>query len=288
MKTSEQELNLREKQINDSAKTIRDILINVATSIGQTEQAATDSSQALGSARETMDSVDIPENLAQAQSIVLQMIDRVISSNQNLKKELSASQKTLTEQKKQIENLRAAVRIDALTKLANRAYFDEKLTEALRILRRYNDPFCLMMIDLDHFKNINDTYGHPGGDHILKEITAKIRESVRNSDFVARIGGDEFALILIKVDDKTALEVAQKLCDNIRKTPFQADGVPISVTLSIGVTEACIEDAEETLMKRADEAMYLVKRTGRDNFMLAPKPVGSKTDDVRQFHRRSL
>ena len=288
MKISEQELKLREKQINDSAKTIRDILINVATTIGQTEKVATDSSQALDNARETVDRVAIPENLPQAQSIVLQMIDRVISSNQNLKKELSASQKTLTEQKKQIENLQAAVRIDALTKLANRAYFDEKLTESLRILRRYNDPFCLMMIDLDQFKSINDTHGHPGGDRILKEITAKIRESIRNSDFVARIGGDEFALILIKVDDKTALEVAQKLCDNIRKIPFQLDGTSVSVTLSIGAAAACIDDTEESIMKRADEALYQVKKMGRDNFMMAPKPSGNKTDDVRQFHKRSL
>lgn len=281
------EVDTREKQIRDSAQAIREILISVANTIRHADKAATDSSQALGNVKGTMDQLELPEDLSQAQRIVLQGIDRVISSNLKLKNELASSQDILVEQKKQIEDLQTAVRIDALTQLANRAYFDEKLTESLNVLQRYNETFSLMMIDLDNFKDINDTYGHPAGDRILKGVAFKIRESLRSSDFLARFGGDEFALILIRANAEIASDVAWKLCENLRGSRFLLDDTQITMTLSIGVTEADTGDTEESLLKRADEALYRVKHTGRNNVLLAEKPAGIGTDNVRQFTRKA-
>jgi len=141
----------------------------------------------------------------------------------------------------------------------------------IRLVQRYNEPFCLMMIDVDNFKDINDTYGHLAGDRILKGVAFKIKEALRGSDFLARYGGDEFALILVKTGAKPALEVAWKLCSGIRESRFILDGNTINVTLSIGVSAADQADSEITLLERADKALYRVKGTGRNNVMFEEK-----------------
>ncbi len=263
----------REQQLSDSAQIIRNILLSMATVIQKTDKAASDSSQALDDVKSIIDQMNLPVDLKEAHQTVLSEIDRVISSNMNLKGELANSREILAEQRQQIENLRTAVRIDGLTQLANRAYFDEKLSEMLSILQRYNEPFSLMMIDLDNFKEINDSYGHPAGDRILKGVAFKIKESLRSSDFLARFGGDEFALILIKAGGQTASDVAWKLSSSLQESRFLLDNIPVTVTLSIGVAEADVRDTEESLLKRADEALYRVKQMGRNNVLLADPPV---------------
>ena len=262
----------REQHLNDTAQTIRSILLSLATEIQRSEKAASDSSEMLGDVRNTIDRLELPVDLKEAHATLMKEIDRVMTSNATLKDELSNSQEVLAFQRCQIETLRTAVRIDGLTQLANRAYFDEKLTEMVKLRQRYTDePFSLMMIDLDNFKKINDSYGHPAGDRILKGVATKIRATLRGSDFLARFGGDEYALILIKTDVKAAEEVAWKLCAEVRASRFLLDSEAITTTLSIGLTEASMKDTEESLLKRADEALYQVKALGRNSVCVAEK-----------------
>lgn len=266
-------VDAREQQISDSARVIRGILLSLAATIQRTDKAASDSSQVLGDVRSSIDRMELPTDLTDIHSILVREIDGVLTSNSNLKGQLASSREILASQQVQIETLRSAVRIDSLTQLANRAYFDEKLSEMIRMLKRYEEPFSLLMIDVDNFKEINDSYGHPAGDRILKGVAFKIRESLRDSDFLARFGGDEFALILMKAGGIQAADVAWKLCSNLRESRFVLDSVPIGVTLSIGVAEADGEDSEESLLTRADQALYRVKQTGRNCVSLADKPI---------------
>jgi diguanylate cyclase len=254
----------REQDLYDSAQTIRGIMLILAASIQRTDKAASDSSLLLGDVKSSMNTMNLPTDPSKAHALLIKEIDRVISSNATLKGELARSQAVLTAQQRQIEDLRTAVRIDGLTQLANRAYFDEKLNEMIVLRKRYGDPFSLMMIDLDNFKGVNDVYGHPGGDRILKGVALKIKASLRGSDFLARFGGDEYALILIKSDVTAATEVAWKLCEEVRGSRFLLDDVTLSMTLSIGVAEAFADDSDETLLKRADEALYRAKAAGRN------------------------
>ena len=140
----------REQQISDSAQTIRSILLSLASVINRTDQAASDSSHALNEVRATIDQTGLPSDLAAAHALLIAEIDRVIASNSELKGELASSQAILATQREQIETLKTAVRIDGLTQLANRAYFDEKLLEMILLHQRYNEPFSLMMIDVDY------------------------------------------------------------------------------------------------------------------------------------------
>lgn len=256
--------NPHEEQIKTSSEVLRNILLNLTMVIQQTDQAASNSNQTLGDVRNTIDQMDLPNALAKVHNLLMREIDRMILGNTALKQELSSSQDILASQRRQIEELRAAVRLDGMTQLANRAYFDEKLVEMIELRRRHNDIFSLLLVDVDNFKGINDRFGHQAGDRIIKGVAFNLRAALRDSDSVARFGGDEFAILLSRSDGKSAVEVAQKLCHAQQENGFLLDGVKVNVTLSIGIAEAGAEDTPETLLKRADQALYRVKSEGRN------------------------
>ncbi|GFO69982.1 hypothetical protein GMLC_35610 [Geomonas limicola] len=263
----------REQQINDSAQAVRSILLILTAVIERTEQAASESSQALKKLRESFDRAGLPAEVAAATSRLTEQIDRMISNNASLREKLASSQKILSAQQRQIEMLRTAVLVDGMTRLANRSYFDDKLAEMLRLRQRYDESFFLIILDVDHFKSINDTHGHQAGDLILKGVAQQIRTTLRESDFVARFGGDEFAVILIKSTPQAAEAVALKLCAGVRERRYAFENVGITVTLSIGAAEATEFDTVESLVERADAALYRVKEGGRNGVFFAENPV---------------
>ncbi len=275
----------REQQINDSAQEIRSILLSLAGLLQRTGQAASNSSSALGDVRTTIDDIELPQDLHKVHELLIREIDRMISSNTTLKEELSHSHENLEVQRKQIENLKTAIRVDGLTQLANRVYFDEKLIEMVSLQNRYHDTFSLLMIDVDNFKQINDSLGHQAGDRILKGIALKLKASIRESDFIARFGGDEFALILSKTQNPPAIEVGWKICRLMEESRFLLDRKEFSVTLSIGVAEVVAGDTPETLIHRADEALYQAKQEGRNRAIIAFPPSG-KSRGVGEYPTR--
>ncbi len=263
------QLDARDQRINDVAQAIRGILLSLVAVTQSTDKAASDSTQSLGNVRKSIERKDIPPDFADIYDRLMSEIDTVIDRNNSLKNELAQSQEILASQKNQIDTLHTAVRIDSLTQIANRAYFDEKLEEMISFYKRYNEPLSLVMIDLDNFKSINDTYGHISGDRILKGVAIKLKSGLRDSDFLARFGGDEFALLLIKANAQTASDVAWKLCRIMRESRFLLDNLEINVTLSIGIAEAVSGESAESLLKRADSALYHVKEYGRNNVSVA-------------------
>ncbi len=262
----------REQNLYDSTQTVRNILLILTAHVQRTDKAASNSSLVLGDVKSAILALQPPTDLRDAHSSLLKEIDFVISSNSALKDELAKTHEVLTEQRRQIDALRTEVRIDGLTQLANRTAFDEKLNEMIVLHKRYSDPFSLLMVDLDYFKAINDTHGHPAGDRLLKGVAQKIKATLRGTDFLSRFGGDEYAIILIKTDIATATEVAWKLCEEVRGSRFLLDDAALTMTLSIGVAEANEMDTEETLLKRADAALYRAKAAGRNGVSIADPP----------------
>lgn len=163
------------------------------------------------------------------------------------------------------ENLRKAVYCDHLTGLSNRrAFFESADLELLR-RKKAPRPVSLIMLDADHFKAINDQYGHPAGDAVLCQLAATMRAVCRQVDVLARIGGEEFAVILPSVDRADALAVAERLRTEVQRVPAVYEKHVIAYTISIGV--AVMDDALagfDGLMKRADQALYAAKRRGRN------------------------
>jgi diguanylate cyclase (GGDEF)-like protein len=157
---------------------------------------------------------------------------------------------------------------DLLTGLANRALFSEKLDDAARRLQRHGTTFTVLMLDLDRFKNVNDTLGHPAGDQLLVEVAQRLRSSLRDTDVLARLGGDEFAII--QEDEKSqnegAISLALRIIGLIAQ-PFDLGGARVSVGTSIGIAFAPEHGADaESLLKKADVALYAAKSGGRNDF----------------------
>ena len=154
---------------------------------------------------------------------------------------------------------------DGLTQLHNKRYFDETLDKEAARAKRYKRSFSLLVFDIDHFKHINDTFGHLAGDAILRQIGAVILGRLRRNDVVARIGGEEFALITPEVGLDGASELAGKINRLIRDTRFEFEGTRVEVTVSVGVAEwqAHYEGAGD-LFKAADDKLFEAKRLGRN------------------------
>ncbi|MBT8452056.1 MAG: GGDEF domain-containing protein [Deltaproteobacteria bacterium] len=154
---------------------------------------------------------------------------------------------------------------DGLTQLNNRRYFDDMLDREVARAKRYKRTFSLMVFDLDHFKRVNDRFGHLGGDAVLRQLGAILLGRLRVNDVLARIGGEEFALITPEVGLDGATELASKIHRLIGDTRFEFEGSAVKVTVSVGVAEWQheYEDAGD-LLKTADDKMYAAKRAGRN------------------------
>ena len=159
---------------------------------------------------------------------------------------------------------------DALTKLINRREFIKRISKEISRAKRYNSSLSLALIDIDFFKNVNDTYGHNVGDTVLKEIGEMISINTREIDIAARYGGEEFALILPETTFSEAEEILERLRLMIEVHYFNMHHIPINITVSIGVGEYDITDKSvEDLCKKADDALYKAKRNGRNRIELS-------------------
>ena len=174
----------------------------------------------------------------------------------------------ITARKQAEEKISFMARHDALTGLDNRASFNEKLREVLALAARHQESCAVLLLDLDGFKNVNDTLGHGAGDRLLKELAVRLKSSLRETDVIARVGGDEFAIIQHRAESprEEAVTLAVRLLD-IAATPINLDGHDVSVGTSIGIAMVPEDGVNpEELMKKADLALYRAKAEGRSNF----------------------
>ncbi len=186
--------------------------------------------------------------------------------------ELEARVRVALRTKQMIDLLQERARIDAVTSLNNRAAMDDALVAVAAAFKRTGHPVSLLMIDLDHFKKINDTYGHGVGDDVLRRVGVSIRANCRPYDVACRFGGDEFGVILAQSDTTCAEQVAKRIIDGINMIKIRAGGEEIEVTCSGGLASASqmpsgFESAD--LLKVADEALYSAKSEGRNRLAVA-------------------
>jgi diguanylate cyclase (GGDEF)-like protein len=155
--------------------------------------------------------------------------------------------------------------VDGLTQVYNRRYFMETLERELSRARRYDRPLALLIFDIDHFKQCNDTYGHRAGDYVLRHIAEVINSRARKVDVVARYGGEEFAIILPEIDLAGADLFGEKIRKMVEAESFVFEGKKIAITVSIGVAELAAECANaDDLIKTSDRRLYLAKEGGRN------------------------
>jgi two-component system, cell cycle response regulator len=164
------------------------------------------------------------------------------------------------------QHLEYQTQIDSLTGLFNRRAFEKKIGDEFERAKRYSHPLSLLILDIDNFKNINDTYGHHGGDTALIRISETLRTRTRQSDFPSRYGGEEFVLILPDTDQESALQVANKIQDEIRSCVFGNTSKNFSLTVSIGISSTSNKEYADwnQMLNDADRALYVAKNNGKD------------------------
>lgn len=188
-------------------------------------------------------------------------------SRRRLEEALQREKDLLVQVQRDNAALREMATTDPLTHVHNVRSFNELLCHSFSVAKRYDQQLSALMLDLDHFKLVNDSYGHPAGDYVLKELAVILKQTVRDSDIVARVGGEEFAVLLPKADRRKAAQLAQRIRREVYRRKFVAFGRDIHVTVSIG-SATYYEDAEvgdaDMLMFFADQALLRAKETGRD------------------------
>ena len=184
-----------------------------------------------------------------------------------LKARLDGAMQEIANLQQGLETIRMESRVDPLTELANRKHFDETMSEAIRNSAQRGEPLSLLMVDIDHFKSFNDTFGHTTGDQVLRLVAISLKQSIKGRDLAARYGGEEFAIVL----PNTSLEQAVTVAEQLRRTVMakelkkKSTGEIIGrITISIGVASLLAYDTSETLIERADNRLYAAKRGGRN------------------------
>ncbi|BFM04866.1 GGDEF domain-containing protein [Halioxenophilus aromaticivorans] len=200
-------------------------------------------------------------------SLVSTAEDQAVSSSQVMQAmqtqldELQAKNDILQQE---LENQKHKATHDALTQLPNRAAYGQRAQEELNRWQRYQRPLSVAVVDVDHFKRFNDTYGHQAGDRVLKILGKLLRDKLRSVDFVARYGGEEFVMLLPETACEDAKVALDKLRVSLSKTQYKFKDEPVTITASFGVTQFTEGDSVETAFERADQALYNAKQEGRN------------------------
>jgi diguanylate cyclase len=253
---------LAEHERQGTLKTLVELLSAVEQISGEVE---THNSEIRQTARD-VGNLKVGGELKSVKRALLDHMIGVLSSNKRLQNDLLSACYRMEEQAQEIDHVRREARTDPLTAVANRMAFEEKLHVLLTAWHRQRQPFALLMLDLDHLKRINDSHGHQAGDLALGKLGGWLKQWLREGDFVARYGGDEFAVLLPGTDLPAGVELAERIrtrtADQASRIAFR--GEQVSFSLSVGATVCGESDTAVSIIGRADEALYRAKRRGRN------------------------
>ncbi len=238
------------------AKRLQDLADEMSSSVGEHRSKLDQASQLLTSGNDIGD-----ESLTE---LVVDVIGDIVRANQGLKSKLETAEGRLQEQAVEIEAHISRSLTDPLTGLPNRREFNERLEERMGAWNRRRDVFSLLLLDVDHFKKLNDRHGHLAGDQVLAEIGRALRSAIRREDSVARYGGEEFAILLPTTSLEQAAQVAQKVREAVARVAVDRNNHQLAVTVSGGLATIEPNERVEMLIQRADSALYAAKAAGRN------------------------
>jgi diguanylate cyclase len=195
---------------------------------------------------------------------VIAAVSQLVDANRRMQRQLDTAEQRLEAQAAQIESHAAEARTDALTKVANRRAFDDELSRCLARFRDDATPVTLILLDVDHFKRFNDSYGHQTGDDALRTVARTLRQVVDGAGLVARYGGEEFGVVLADNEAAEASQLCEKIRQAIEATPVRAANRELRITASAGVAQIMANECEKDLIARADQSLYASKKAGRN------------------------
>lgn len=255
-------IDLVHGQSMESGKALREAVVKEVDGVHQDAHAAADLDNFKTQLNQRMDVIQdqVVEHVKQEQ--------RRLSESTLESEQMRARMKSLEAEsdklRRSLAEAQSQATTDALTGLPNRGAFEKRLVEEVARWKRFGKPLCMLVWDIDHFKSINDNFGHQAGDKTLRVIGQLLSSKVRETDFVARYGGEEFVMMMPGTQAEHAGKVANAIREHIAKQQFKAGDKPIPITISCGYCEFHEGDKPEEVFKRADDALYVAKQNGRN------------------------
>ena len=265
------QLFLSESKHNDSVREtgarIQATISGMSSRVDEARTATQHYNQALQAAADRLQTEAGADEIRSTVRGVLENTSAMMSQNQQLEEALAQSSLLMQGLERDLEEVRRQSLTDGLTALANRKAFDNEIARLSQLAQQGGGSFCLLMLDIDHFKVFNDTYGHPVGDEVLRLVARTLGQGVRSGDMAARYGGEEFAILLPGTSLEGALTLANALRVKIEGMALvrRKSGDKLGrVTLSGGLAEVLVGESTDTLIARADAALYQAKHRGRN------------------------
>ncbi len=270
---SESSENEKVKQAGDK---IQETIKTVGGAVSSVKSATSQYNSALEEVAEKLDSKDI--DLVDARSALENVVSStrsMMETNEKLELELTKSTAAMMELQRDLDMVRKEALTDGLTNLANRKAFDAEIVRIMKQAEEQQEAFCLIMMDIDHFKSFNDSYGHQVGDQVLRLVAKTLFDGVKGRDMVARYGGEEFAIILTGAD----LEASKRVADSLRTAVANKEVINRNsgdklgrITMSGGIAEYIFGEKLDDLIARADAALYTAKHNGRNQVTVGLAP----------------
>ncbi len=251
----------KEAQANDAERAnmaalqLRDLAKNVAHDVGDHCNLVSGISDELG---------ELADGSPESGAAVADAVAKILTANEKLQDRLADAEQKIQAQAEEIRTQQSEALTDSLTKLANRRAFDNALTKSIESFNSQRRPFSLLIFDVDHFKQFNDTHGHQAGDEVLRCVGRTMIETVKTTDIPCRYGGEEFALILPNTRIDSARIASERVRKAIEAMDVEFEGKHLSVTASIGVAEMLREEDDIKLIRRSDDCVYAAKEAGRN------------------------
>ena len=212
--------------------------------------------------------IDLGKEIVKLNSIFIEEIKKIRESSRTLQDELEDQRRTSITLAEKLEQSQAQALVDPLTKVLNRAAYNMRIGQMVQEYKRYKEEWALLTLDIDHFKKFNDEFGHQLGDNVLKSVAGTVKNCIRVSDRVFRYGGEEFVVLLGRINSEIATHLAEKICQTVERSYFVHGDKKLKVTVSIGGAIIDADDDELSIFERADKAMYQAKNNGRNQVVM--------------------
>ena len=261
-------LILDQKFIYGEKDIVKTMVLEAVETIRAMMESSGNFDVSIGDFTEKIQAAETIQEILKVKDYLVIEMQKVREHSHTLHDELEKHRTATETLSKKLEESEAKALIDALTNVLNRNAYNMKIGELVHEYKRYKEEWALLVLDIDHFKKFNDTYGHKTGDKVLKSVAATISNSIRVSDHIFRYGGEEFVVILSRINKETTKTLSEKIRREVERDYFVDGDNELKVTMSIGAAIITPEDTEASLFERADKALYQAKQNGRNQTLL--------------------
>jgi diguanylate cyclase len=280
-------IEAEQKAISHTNTVIEQEITRVLGAIDQAASGTSQFTESLDNFSGQLNSTASLEGIREAVTKIVTETRTITQQNERLATQLSEATQQLVEVRQNLDQVHKESQIDALTEVGNRKFFEKEISYALAEARDNAQPLTLLMVDIDHFKKFNDSYGHLVGDQVLRLVAHTLVENLKGRDVIARYGGEEFVILLPQTKVNDAEKVANQLRASLatksikRRSTNETLG---SISISIGASEFCAGEDKDSFIARADGALYKAKQTGRNKVVLdilTPEQVAAFQSKIR-------